>query len=355
MSIIFLRMSRKIRQTKNNIVIVCEGSETEAPYFEDLQKEIETCFPDRFSNIRVVPVNEEKVKRSPQRPAFKRLLHPEYSYWVQVELSKELYDENKAQPLRYVREAQLFMENEGYKEAWAVFDHDNFPKRREAFAKAEEIDNLHIAFSSISFEEWILAHFERNPKAFLRSQCNDETGQSIKCESNPTQGCRGVECLASYLRSQGYIEDYDKDGSGLFLSLKDRLETARINAAWLRHLDDRPVYERNPYTDVDKLVARLLEIGNEYQWVRIGESFVYNGSNIIIEHIDDTVRIIVQDSTLFITKDNLINTDLLGNDSILLSSSLILSKGEQSCWFPVTAPYLRLNAGNKSFFIDLER
>lgn len=349
-------MSRRLRQTKdNNIVIVCEGSETEAPYFEDLQKVIETCSPDRFTNIRVVPVNEEKVKRSPLRPASKRLLQPEYSYWVQIESSKELYDENKAQPVRYVREAQLFMENEGYKEAWAVFDHDNFSKRREAFAKADEIDNLHIAFSSISFEEWIISHFERNPKAFFRSQCKDETGQSIKCESNPTQGCRGVECLASYLRSQGYIEDYDKDGSGLFLSLKDRLETAMINAAWLRHLDDRPVYERNPYTDVDKLVARLLEIGNEYQWVRIGESFVYNGSNIIIEHIDDTVRIIVQDSTLFITKDNLINTDLLGNDSMLLSSSLILYKGEQSCCFPVTAPYIRLNAGNKSFFIDLER
>lgn len=345
-------MSRRLRQTKdNNIVIVCEGSETEAPYFEDLQKVIETCSPDRFTNIRVVPVNEEKVKRSPLRPASKRLLQPEYSYWVQIESSKELYDENKAQPVRYVREAQLFMENEGYKEAWAVFDHDNFPKRREAFAKAEEIDNLHIAFSSISFEEWILAHFERNPKAFLRSQCNDETGQSIKCESNPTQGCRGVECLASYLRSQGYIEDYDKDGSGLFLSLKDRLETAMINAAWLRHLEDGPVYDRNPYTDVDRLVSRLIGLDKEYVWIRLGEDFKYNGTIICVEKENDEVRIKSR-NTCIIGKDNLINTDLDGNDNAPLMDRLIFNG--VSAPISVDAPYLRFDSPSKSIFVDLE-
>lgn len=345
-------MSRRLRQTKdNNIVIVCEGSETEAPYFEDLQKVIETCSPDRFTNIRVVPVNEEKVKRSPLRPASKRLLQPEYSYWVQIESSKELYDENKAQPVRYVREAQLFMENEGYKEAWAVFDHDNFPKRREAFAKAEEIDNLHIAFSSISFEEWILAHFERNPKAFLRSQCNDETGQSIKCESNPTQGCRGVECLASYLRSQGYIEDYDKDGYGLFLSLKDRIETAMINAAWLRHLEDGPVYDRNPYTDVDRLVSRLIGLDKEYVWIRLGEDFKYNGTIICVEKENDEVRIKSR-NTCIIGKDNLINTDLDGNDNAPLMDRLIFNG--VSAPISVDAPYLRFDSPSKSIFVDLE-
>lgn len=339
----------------NNIVIVCEGSETEAPYFEDLQREIESYFPDRFTNIRVVPINEEKVKQSIRRPASRRILLPEYSYWVQVEHTQELYDEHKAQPIRYVREAQLFMENEGYKEAWAVFDHDNFEKRREAFAKAEEIDNLHIAFSSISFEEWILTHFERNHKAFLRSQCKDGTGHPIKCESGLMQGCGGIECLASYLRTQGYIEDYDKDGSGLFVSLKENLETAMINAAWLRHLDDQPIYERNPYTDVDRLVARMLGIDHEYQWVKLSESFSYNGSNITLEVVDNSVRLIAKGTTLVISKNNLINTDLAGNDRILLNANLILYDGEMSDCFSITFPYLRLNAGNKSFFIDLSR
>jgi len=108
-------MSRKIRQTKdNNIVIVCEGSETEAPYFEDLKREIETSYPDRFTKILIVPVNEEKVKQSKKRPSSKRILTSEYSYWVQIEENQDLYEEYKAQPLRYVRETQLFMEKEGY-------------------------------------------------------------------------------------------------------------------------------------------------------------------------------------------------------------------------------------------------
>lgn len=345
-------MSRRRRQTKdNNIVIVCEGSETEAPYFQNLKSEIEVNFPERFTDIRIVPVNEEKARQSVKRPAFKRLLPPEYSYWVQIEDNGDFYNKYKAQPLRYVREAQLFMEREGYKEAWAVFDHDNFPKRKEAFELAGQVCDLHIAFSSISFEEWILAHFERNPKVFLKSQCKDEDGHPIDCENDATQGCGGRDCLASYIRSRDYIEKYDKDGSTLYVSLKERLESAVINAAWLRHLDNAPVYERNPYTDVDRLVARLLGLDKEYVWVRIGEVFKYNGADMWIEKEKDMVRINTK-TACFIGKDNLINTDLSGNEKLLLKKNLMLTNG-MSEWLPITAPFLRLDSGANSFFMDL--
>lgn len=344
-------MSRKIRQTKdNNIVIVCEGSETEAPYFEDLKREIETRYPDRFTKIRIVPVNEEKVKQSKKRPSSKRILPPEYSYWVQIEENKDLYKEYKAQPLRYVREAQLFMERDGYVEAWAVFDHDNFHKRKDAFEHTYKVENLHIAFSSISFEGWILAHFERNPKAFLRSQCKDDDGHPIDCENNKLQGCCGQECLASYLRLKDYIEKYDKDGSRLFVSLKERLETAMINAAWLRHLESSPIYERNPYTDVDRLVSRLTGLEKEYAWIRLGEEFKFKGVTISVEKENDEVRI-KSKNTCIISKENLINTDLEGNDSAPMLDRLIFSG--VSAPISVNAPYLRFESEAKSFFIDL--
>ena len=160
-----------------------------------------------------------------------------------------------------------------------------------------------------------------------------------------------MECLASYLRSQGYIEDYDKDGSGLYLSLKDRLETARINAAWLRHLEDGPVYDRNPYTDVDRLVSRLIGLDKEYVWIRLGEDFKYNGTIICVEKENDEVRIKSR-NTCIIGKDNLINTDLDGNYNAPLMDRLIFNG--VSAPISVDSPYLRFDSPSKSIFVDFE-
>ena len=61
-------MSRKIRQTKdNNIVIVCEGSETEAPYFEALKAEVERVNPQKYIKVLVVPIVEEQIRHSASR------------------------------------------------------------------------------------------------------------------------------------------------------------------------------------------------------------------------------------------------------------------------------------------------
>ena len=156
-------MSRKIRQTKdNNIVIVCEGSETEAPYFEALKAEVERVNPQKYIKVLVVPIVEEQIRHSASRTdRKKRTLRPaERTYWYHQEETQELYNEYCAQPVKYVREAELFMQKDGFLEAWAVFDHDNIDAcyRRKAFEYAKAVDNLNIAFSSVAFEEWILAH-----------------------------------------------------------------------------------------------------------------------------------------------------------------------------------------------------
>lgn len=351
-------MSRKKRQTKdNNIVIVCEGSETEAPYFEALKAEVERVNPLKYAKILVVPVVEDKVKTSVSRSdKKKRALKPaaERTYWIHQEETEELYKEFRAQPVKYVREAQLFMEKDGYVEAWAVFDHDNidFCFRKKAFDLASSVDNLNIAFSSIAFEEWILAHFERNPQSFPKAQCKDKHGKGLDCGIDPTIGCGGSGCLAGYLRKQNYLPSYQKNDSTLFDTLYPLLDAARINAAWLRHLDEVPIYERNPYTDVDRLVSRLLGLDKEYVWVRLGEVFKYNGADVWVEKDNDVMNINSKTACV-ILKENLISTDLSGNESVLLEKNLMLLNAASN-WFPVTAPFLRLNSGNMSFFVDLE-
>lgn len=349
-------MSRKTRQTKdNNIVIVCEGSETEAPYFEALKAEVERVTPQKYAKILVVPIVEEQVRPSASRAdKKKRTLKPaERTYWVHQEETPELYDEYCAQPVKYVREAELFMLNDGFLEAWAVFDHDNIDSRhrRKAFELAESVDNLNIAFSSVAFEEWILAHFERNPKSFEKAQCK-ERGKAIDCGKDPDVGCDGNRCLAGYLRKQLYLPDYQKNDRTLFDTLRSQFEMAQINAAWLRHLEDGPVYERNPYTDVDKLVARMLEVHTEYEWVKLGEVFTYMGAGIMVAKDESGVRIHIEGDCL-LAKDNLLTTDLAGCEHRLLAGNLYISANFSGS-FPVTEPFLCFVDGLKRVFVDLD-
>lgn len=343
------------KQTNNkNIVIVCEGSETEAPYFEALKSYVEHLCPSRFDKILVVPIVEEKIKAENRRTdRKKRTLKPaERTYWYHQEETDELYREYRAQPIKYVREAQLFMEKDGYVEAWAVFDHDNIDSnfRAKAFDLASSVDNLNIAFSSIAFEEWILAHFERNTKSFTKAQCKDEKGKGVNCGTDSSIGCGGDICLSGHIRKQGYLPSYQKNDSTLFETIYSRFETARINASWLRTLDDAPIYERNPYTDVDKLVSRLLGLEKEYEWVKIGECFTYNGTKIKVEKEADGIKI-TSEGTGIITKENLLGTDLAEAVPIL-SETIVLREGEPEL-ISVSAPFLRFDSIHKSTYIDL--
>ena len=53
--------------------------------------------------------------------------------------------------------------SEGVDESWAVYDKDEHPKHEEAMAEAIKIidgKKVNIAFSSRSFEYYLLLHFE---------------------------------------------------------------------------------------------------------------------------------------------------------------------------------------------------
>lgn len=272
-------MARAIRASyRNNIVIVCEGSDTEPFYLQDLKHYLK----GRFDDVRIVPCNGEAKSAMSRDKALKssrktRTTNPPNGnksgkfYWVMEEDDLDSYKQFNQQPIRYVREAQLFL-RQGYTEAWAVYDHDKFPDHATARMLADSDPALNIAFSSISFEEWLILHFERNPKAFQCSCCKDnkkDRGCGDKRSCHPMD-CHGEKCLAGYLRERNYISDFTKSHPDLFSKYsKDRLDIARINAAWVRSLGDKtlPVFERNPYTDFDKLIERLLGLKDHYHWI----------------------------------------------------------------------------------------
>lgn len=209
-------MARPKRTTnKNNIVILCEGSDTEVKYFKDLKEYVERNYPDRLSDIKIVPVNNEIIQKKNKKKGGKPLLPAQRvlsskHYWSKWEHSDEEYEIYKAQPTRYVRETQLFMEEDGYVEGWAVFDKDTFTNHAHAFALADSISGLHIAFSSYCFEEWILLHFERNSKAFISSVCKDND-KDRGCGTKVLLDCHGTICLGGYIRERGHIADYAKN------------------------------------------------------------------------------------------------------------------------------------------------
>ena len=173
----------------------------------------------------------------------------------------------QAVPLRYVALTQCYDElYKGiYDELWAVFDKNGHTHHKEAFelaAKGVNGKKTYIGFSSRSFEEWILLHFEKNQIKFEKTTC-------ALCEDKKNQtSCHGEMCLVGYLRTN-YLPNYAKSNKNnnlneLMQTLYDKQNVAFENTAWLRaqmqselKQSDEKIYLLNPYTDVDVLVKKI--------------------------------------------------------------------------------------------------
>ncbi|HAI68861.1 MAG TPA: hypothetical protein DCM38_05405 [Gammaproteobacteria bacterium] len=205
--------SRVLRKT---IYIVTEGTNTEPNYFKGIIQQIEKS--------------------------------AEYSFDVR------LVDTDKTDAVGLVNEATFISIKPEYDEVWAVFDKNGYTQHRQAFDKAEQ-NNIKIAFSSIAFEIWVLLHFERNKTPFGKAQS-----------------------VIDYLREKKYLVDYDKRANTyIYPKLKHRTELAIENAVWLRRemkvaLAQGKIYELNPYTTVDHLVAKILEMHDKVIWENVDES-----------------------------------------------------------------------------------
>ena len=318
-------MSRKL---KDNIVIICEGTETEYHYLRELKSIVEERFPDKFSDIRVIPTPDELnvcIRRNQAKKRSLRVSGKSGWYYTQEEELQEDYERYKQQPTRYVREAQLYLAEGSYSEAWAVYDFDNFPDHAQARALAQGDERLHIAFSSVSFEEWLLLHFELNRTAFQKSVCK-EAGKDIQCGTGKhARDCNGSVCVGGRLRSRKFLPDYDKCGENLFSSLEQRLEHARIGSAWTRSLNPKAdIWLQNPYTDFDCLVNRLLDYSVSYKWVACGET-------VSIEHTE-----------VFVDEGNLFN---IGTGNLVLKVTV-----HDERFNKIRSEVIRLTPGKYSHF-----
>jgi hypothetical protein len=122
----------------------------------------------------------------------------------------EIYQPNSFSPLHLLKEAKRKLKEANkdrlpYESVWIVFDKDTHAFIPQTFKEAEQA-NVKIAFSLISFEQWVLLHFEKSKRHFL----------------TPIELIRYVE--------NKYLPNYGKTQQ--FSILKPHINTALSNAEW---------------------------------------------------------------------------------------------------------------------------
>jgi len=341
-------MAKKSFKT-NNLVIICEGTETEQPYFEYLANKVR----DQFDDIKVVPSPEEKLAaedvRKNQNRHMKKLAAenneeakktPLYVTCKEDEDNIDAnYDKYKQAPAKYVREAYLWMKNKGYSEAWAVYDLDDTDDPdHSVHERANDLicitPSLYKAFSAYSFEEWLLLYFERCNTEFHNSAYKKAEGREHI--NNPEYDCNGrqcqhkkkceAECIGDYLYRKGYVDAIRKKYDADYFKKKNKAYSkndgkiyaqaiyedeklrhrAYINAAWSRSLKNEVFYECNPYSNVDKLIMRLIGDKKDIHWIKTSESFTLGGHSFTIEQKDGSLYLSHQgDETCVLYRDQI--------------------------------------------------
>jgi hypothetical protein len=150
----------------------------------------------------------------------------------------DVFQSNKVDCKGVVEEAIKKAKREGFQEIFVVFDHDNQPKRDEAFKLASN-KKIKVIFSSICFETWYLFHFKNSTKAFVSEE---ELERELK-------KCAGME-------------NYEKNDFKHYSILKDKLVSAKSNAKNVRlsvveNNYGVEIFNLNPYTNVDELILFL--------------------------------------------------------------------------------------------------
>lgn len=151
----------------------------------------------------------------------------------------DVFQSNKVDCKGIVEEAIKKAKREGFQKIFVVFDHDNQPKRDEAFKLASN-KKIKVIFSSICFELWYLYHFkEKSTRAF-----------------------DSEEALEKELKKCVGMEKYEKNDFKHYSILKDKLASAKSNAenvrlSVIKNNYGVEIFNLNPYTDVDELVLFL--------------------------------------------------------------------------------------------------
>lgn len=293
------------KNTNYNILLICEGENTEPSYYQSIKDIVTRSKAIWTEGISIVIKPTPKVEDSEEAVVSihksKRKKRVLLAQTKPID-RKEVEDAFRQEPVRFVREAQLELEEGTFDEAWAIFDFDNRKYTKEAFELAEnEIEGktVKIAFSNISFEYWFLLHFEKINYSFEKSECR-EGSIVLDCNSGVFDNdCYGVKCVGGYLRKNKYIEVSTKTKGSLYPTLEDKLRITYHNSSWLRkefianNQGNKNSFWLAPYTDVDILVKRLFQDNNIITWVLLDEIEVVNGIEVLFLKNENNLNILI--------------------------------------------------------------
>lgn len=284
------------RQNPKTILIVCEGEGTEPNYFNKLRDILIDENLNVSIEIKPRPKEESVIEELFKlRPGGKKRIIQDIDNQLHESVIEEKY---KAQPTRYVREAQKGLEDGTYEEVWAVFDKDGHPRHLEAFELADVKINdkkVNIAFNSLAFEFWILLHFENNNTAFEKSMCRIDKKPLLCGAKIHDDDCKGEKCISGRIVSQKHLK-YENDRKEFdFRIFHPHVNDAIIRANKLRKLyygNEIPVYKLNPYTSTDKLVYKLLNLRRyDLNWFDFSETQHIHNLNITFSFKEKILQI----------------------------------------------------------------
>lgn len=348
--------------SRYSILIICEGENTEPLFFNSIRdgiinKEFDV---DVVLTISPEPRVETQEKLKPVKHKKKRKKRA-----LKQAKGEEPEVITGAPPLKWVNEGIKQLKNGTYNEVWVVFDHDDHPTRKEAFDKAEENiindQKVRIAFSSRSFEYYLLLHFERLFKSFPKTECKEDK-TSINCGSRDHHDdCMGEICINGYARAKEYWSG-SKNNSSMFPIIKDKIEIAFENSAWLRfqseiRQNDTPIYDRNPYVTTDLLVGRLTNPLKNWMWISIDSEinglFIFNVEGLYfgIRNISSNT-IIIKENSFFIRDIDRFNKRQFGKKHIISPNETV--KIEVEADFNPYNEYVGFEYNNDTILFELK-
>lgn len=137
---------KRNRECRDKYIICCQGEETEKNYFESLKRHLKM-----GKQLEIIVESKDPLTM---------IKH----------MKGEIANRNKKKQRKYQC---------GLNRTWFVFDEDNEAKFSEAIKYAKK-HNIKYAYSNISFEVWLLLHFEYFESPFDNKTLIRKIDQSFK-------------------------------------------------------------------------------------------------------------------------------------------------------------------------------
>lgn len=307
---------------RKNILIICEGEGAEPNYFNFYRNKIIEQKLDVNIVVRPKPKSEEieavvDLRKGAKIRQLKQVLKEPTG-----DIVEEAY---RSQPTRYVREAQLGLEENTFDEVWAVYDKDGHASQEEAFNLSQVQTNgkiVNVGFTSIAFEYWILLHFQLNKTPFVKAMCREgRPGRTYwLCGSNIyDQDCGGTNCVCGQIVTNEFL-NYSNGKKDFAVSEY----AANVNDAILRAIDLRkslignpaPFYDQNPYTNIDRLVFKLLHLKtSDYHFFNQGVQQSTENISLAFSKQPQQVDVeitLIKDQTFILNEDSVVLVDING-------------------------------------------